>query len=70
MSMNRFCLSVSRLFCDRGSVEGAIKMIIAIGTKIDFVFLYLIYTLLIGKLAMATGHTMPINLHDLNNTNH
>ena len=55
---------------NKGSLEGAIKTIF--GTKADLVFLYMIlYSIqtFSGKLAMATGHAMLINLHHLNNAN-
>jgi hypothetical protein len=49
------------MFCDMGSLEGGMKTII--GSKSDLVFLYKHCTAFSGKLvAMATGHTMLINL--------
>jgi hypothetical protein len=75
MSTSRFCLpnphqQIVRLFCDRGSLEGGVKTII--GTKTDFiVFLSGKHcSVFSGKLAMATGHTMLINLRFLYNANH
>ena len=69
MSTSKFCLPISRLFCDRGSLEGGVKTII--GTKTDFiVFLYKHCSVFSGVLAMATGHAMLINLHFFNNANH
>jgi hypothetical protein len=60
---------IVRLFCDRGSLEGGVKT--RIGTKTDFiVFLYKRCSVFSGKLAMATGHTMLINLRFVNNANH
>jgi hypothetical protein len=44
-----------------GSLECGIKTII--GTKPDLVFSYKNCTVFSGKLAMATGHAMLINLH-------